>query len=222
MENNQLANTSNNFVGSFNNFMTLEELEKRRMEAQNKKTPEQHKGQLPMGGKMTTYVKSKYMIDELMKYCKEQFNVRFVEIKDVSLPTSEKPEHWVRVAVEIFDRSSGNSTIGIGASRVRTNTEGVIINYRHDCTAAETYAIKDAAKNFGIAADIYGRDIEAFSEELQNILNSFLPELKKAFGKDDYDRFLNKIEVIGNAQEDKILELIKSVKSSPKWPKEQK
>lgn len=182
----------------FDNFVT--KMHNHRKQAEEKPTPEQHKGKLPMGGKMTDYIKSPYMIDELKKFCHELYNVKIVEIKDVPMPTSKLPEHWVRMSIEVLDRSTGNSYPGVGAARVRTNSDGSIVNYRHDLTAAETYCWKDAAKNMGIGADIYGRDVSDFSEEIQTMINVTLPLVLKAFGKDEAERFITKLEGLTEEQ----------------------
>jgi hypothetical protein len=182
-----------------------------RKKFESQKTPEQHKGKLPMGGKMTDYVKSPYMINAMKEYCHELYNVKIVEIKDVVLPTSKETEHWVRIAIEILDRSTGNSVSGVGAARVRTNSEGVVVNYRHDLTAAETYAWKDAAKNMGIAADIYGKDVTEYTPDTQAILDSIIPEINKRYGKEELSRFLVKIETL---EEEELIKYINKLKET--------
>jgi hypothetical protein len=188
-------------------------LKEHRKSFEEKKTPEQHKGKLPMGGKLVDYVKSPYMINLMKEFCKEIYNIKIVEIKDVSMPTSTLPEHWVRISLEVLNRSTNNSYPGVGASRVRTNSDGTIINYRHDLAAAETYALKDVAKNMGISADIYGRDVDEYTEQTQAKLNTFLPEIRKRYGKDDYERFLTKMETFGT-DEERLLKFISDLEKT--------
>lgn len=175
----------------------VELLYNHRKETEKKETPIQYKGLLPMGGEIKNYVKAPYMIDEFKKFCNELYEIHVVktELVDLGMGGDNLPEKWYSVIVEGKDRSTGNILTGVGASRVKyAKATGNIVNFRHDMTAAETYAYKDLAKNFGIGADVYGRDVEGYSEQVQCELTATHERIKQNYGAGEAERFLKVIE----------------------------
>ena len=171
-------------------------LREQRHKFQDKETPIQFKNTLPMGGKSVEYVKAPYMWEQFRQMCHEVYEIKYVHSgkETFGINSDNQPEEWYTITVEGKDRSTGNTNVGMGAARIRRNKKGDIVNFRHDLSAAITYALKNMASQFGIAADVYGKDIEEYSPETQATLERVYDLLAKKYNKEEANRLIEKIE----------------------------
>jgi len=181
---------------------------------EEKPTPIQWKGKLPMGGSLVDYIKAPYMIDEFKKMANELFHWEIQNVTDVFLGQGERKEHWIRIHGYLKDRSTGNVMAGIGAARARYSKDKdgnplYPINYSHDCASANTSAMKQGMKNFGIGADVYGRDVAEYSEAVQSALTATCEVVKRKFGDKGMEKVLNDVEKHDPNNDEQILKYLR-------------
>lgn len=133
-------------------------------EVSNKSTDKDYIRVKPGGaGTSFAYVPVAYM-DALFKAATPLYSVKLIETKvDVNILS-------VYVTLELTDRISGNTEIGVGAARIQVKTAAKdefiktgklspfdIVDFDKNIKSARTNAKKDAIKEFGFCADVYNR-----------------------------------------------------------------
>lgn len=119
------------------------------------------------------YVSESYMVMTFKKLT-PLYQWRVLEVKPIMEALT------VQATVELTDRRTGNTEIGVGAARIQISKEAKerflagkqerimpfdLVDYDKNCKSALTQARKNALRNFGIAADVYNKRDEVATDE---------------------------------------------------------
>lgn len=162
------------------------------------------------GGVSFAYVPIAYM-DAVFKQATPLYSVKLIETKvDVQILS-------VYITLELTDRVSGNTEIGVGAARIQVKTAAKdefiktgklspfdIVDFDKNIKSARTNAKKDAIKEFGFCADIYQRLVidpkilaEMRNKYAELIAIKYPSEVKQENQMKIYDTYKgNKLELI--------------------------
>jgi hypothetical protein len=162
------------------------------------------------GGVSFAYVPIAYM-DAVFKQATPLYSVKLIETK------IEPSLGIVYVTLELTDRISGNTEIGVGAARIQVKTAAKeefiktgrlspfdIVDFDKNIKSARTNAKKDAIKEFGFCADIYQRLVidpkilvEMRNQFAELIAIKYPSEIKQENQMKLYDTYKgNKLELI--------------------------
>lgn len=155
----------------------IKEIRKKRLEAE---TPRDYVKSKPIGGRDMLYVPATYMDNEFK-------NSSPLYKNDFAFPPFVF-QNWIIVGVKLTDML-GNTELGLKAHRIQFNADKKkavqsgqmdigqltpfdMIDVGNDVSACLTEAIKNAQSRFGIAADIYNKQILS-PEQLEELEKDF-------------------------------------------------
>jgi len=168
----------------------IKEIRKKRLEAA---TPKDYVKSKPIGGRDMLYVPATYMDNEF-KDSSPLYKNEFAFPPFIF-------QNWVIVGVKLTDMI-GNTELGLKAHRIQFNSDKKkavqagtmdmgqltpfdMIDVGNDVSAALTEAIKNAQSRFGIAADIYNKQILSAEqlEELEKDFKVYLDDIQNPVKK---------------------------------------
>lgn len=123
-------------------------------------TPKQFIKSRPSGGGMVKYVEVGYVIGELNNAFGPFWEWKIID------KTVGAGDIWVQGELTVKDQTSGFSITktGFGGSKVKKTKDGNIMNIGNDLKAASSDALKKAASLFGIASDVFFKEMDTYED----------------------------------------------------------